>query len=476
MTETALESETVSALRAIVGDAGVLTGDDTASYCEDWRKLYRNAVVAVVRPASTREVADVVRICAMRHIGVVPQGGNTGMVGGGVPIAHRPQIVLSLARMSRIRAIDPIDQTMVVEAGMTLQAARDGANDAGCLFPLSIASEGTAQIGGILATNAGGINTVRYGNARDLVLGLEVVLADGQVWNGLRRLRKDNTGYCLRQLFVGSEGTLGVITAATLKLYPRQDLVETVFCAVPSPEAALALFSRVQRSDPATLQSFEIISGRTLELVLKHIPGVVRPLKDKAAYYVLIECAAPQGNNNLRQRLETALHAAMTDGVVGDVVIAETQTQRRALWKLREDVTEAQAMEGASFKNDVSVPVSRTAEFIHKASAACEAAMPGVTVIAFGHMGDGNIHYNLMKPRDMSAAEFGLRGPAFTDIVNEVIRELDGSFSAEHGIGQLKTSMLAAWRAGIEIDVMQRIKTALDPQSLLNPGKVFPAN
>ncbi len=476
MTEATFESETVSALRAIVGEAGILTGEDTASYCEDWRKIYRGQVLAVIRPSATAEVAEAVRFCAERNIAVVPQGGNTGMVGGATPVAGKSQIVLSLARMNRARAIDAIDLTMVIEAGMTLRAARDAANEAGCLFPLSIASEGTAQIGGILATNAGGINTVRYGNARDLVLGLEVVLADGQVWNGLRRLRKDNTGYCLRQLFVGSEGTLGVITAAALKLYPRQDLVETVFCAVPSPEAALALFNRIQKSDPAALQSFEIISGNTLELVLRHIPGVVRPLPERASYYALIECAAPQGNSNLRQRLETGLQAAMTDGIIGDVAVAETEAQRRALWKLREDITEAQAMEGISIKNDVSVPVSATPEFIRQATAACEAAMPGVAVIAFGHMGDGNIHYNLMKPGDMSIEEFGRRGPDFTGIVNEVIRELDGSFSAEHGIGQLKTSMLAAWRVGAELDVMHRIKKALDPLNLLNPGKLFPAN
>ena len=459
----------------IVGARGLLTDPtDTAAYAEDWRGLYRGRTAAVVRPASTAELAEVVRACAAAGVAMVPQGGNTSMVGGAVPADDGSELVISLSRMNRIRDIDAIDLTLTIEAGATLKAAQQAAADAGCLLPLSIGSEGTAQIGGILATNAGGNNTVRYGNARDLVLGLEVVLPDGQVWNGLRRLRKDNTGYCLRQLFVGAEGTLGIITAAVLKLVPRPRETEVALCAMASPEAALALFNRVQMHDPAAVQAFEYMSGMGMRLVLQHIPGTALPLTTPAEHYALIELATPRPQAGLRGALEAVLEAALQAGEVLDAVIAESQAQRAALWRLREEHSEAQKRAGASVKNDISVPVSRVPELIRRATAACDALMPGIRAVPFGHMGDGNIHFNLEQPVGMDPAAFLAQDHAIMDTVCAVVRDLDGSFSAEHGIGKLKPYMMPDWRGGAELDLMQRIKRAIDPAGLFNPGKVLP--
>jgi FAD/FMN-containing dehydrogenase len=407
-------------------------------------------------------------------VAVVPQGGNTSMVGGATPAADGSELVLSLARMNRVRAIDPVDLTLTIEAGVTLKAAQDAAAEAGCLLPLSIASEGTAQVGGILATNAGGNNTVRYGNARDMVLGLEVVLPDGTVWNGLRRLRKDNTGYCLRQLFVGAEGTLGIITAAVLKLVPRPRETEVALCAVASPEAALGLFTRFQAHDPAAVQAFEYMSGGGMSFVLKHIPGANLPLAQPAEHYALVELATPRPDAGLRASLEAVLEQALADGLVTDAAIAESDAQRAAIWRLREEHSEAQKREGASVKNDVSVPVSKVPELIRRATAACEALIQGVRCVPFGHMGDGNIHFNLEQPEGADAAWFLAQDHAIMDTVNEVVRDLGGSFSAEHGVGLLKPYMMPDWRGGAELAVMQRIKHALDPRGIMNPGKVLP--
>jgi FAD/FMN-containing dehydrogenase len=382
--------------------------------------------------------------------------------------------VLSLARMTRIRDIDPLDMTLTIEAGVTLKAAQNVAADAGCLLPLSISSEGSAQIGGVLATNAGGNNTVRYGNARDLVLGLEVVLPDGAVWNGLRRLRKDNTGYCLRQLFVGSEGTLGIITAAVLKLVPRPRELCVAFCAVGTPDAALDLFGRFQAHDPAAVQAFEYMSGMGVELVLKHIPGAALPLAKPAMHYVLVELATPRPDAGLRASLEAVLEQALDHGIVLDAAVAESEAQRAAIWRLREEHSEAQKREGASVKNDVSVPISRVPEFISRATVACERLIPGIRAVPFGHMGDGNIHFNLAQPEDADPERFLAQDHAIMDTVNEVVRALDGSFSAEHGIGRLKPYMMPDWRGGAELEAMRRIKSALDPLGILNPGKVLP--
>jgi FAD/FMN-containing dehydrogenase len=471
MTDPAL----LDAIRAVVGERGLLTGAaDTAAYVEDWRGLYRGHTPAVIRPATTDELARVVRLCAEARAPIVPQGGNTSMVGGATPAEDGSQLVISLQRMTRVRDIDPLDLTMTIEAGVTLKAAQEAAAEAGCLLPLSIASEGSAQIGGVLATNAGGNNTVRYGNARDLVLGLEVVLPDGTLWNGLRRLHKDNTGYCLRQLFVGSEGTLGIITAAVLKLAPRPREVCVALCAVASPEAALMLFGGFQSHDPAAISAFELMSGAGTDLVLRHIESAVLPLAAPAPNYVLVELATPRPDAGLRASLETVLECALEAGTVADAVIAETEAQRAAIWRLREEHSEAQKRDGASVKNDVSVPVSKVPEFIRRATAACEALIPGIRAVPFGHMGDGNIHFNLMQPIDADPAWFLAQDHAIMDRVNEVVRALDGSFSAEHGIGRLKPYMMPDWRGGAELATMRRIKAALDPTGIMNPDKVLP--
>jgi FAD/FMN-containing dehydrogenase len=462
-------------IRAVVGDRGMLTDpSDTAPYTEDWRKLYKGQTRAVIRPANTQELAAVVRLCAEAGTPIVPQGGNTSMVGGAVPAEDGSELILSTARMTRIREIDPVDLTMTIEAGVTLKAAQNAAQEAGCLLPLSISSEGSAQIGGVLAVNAGGNNTVRYGNARDLVLGLEVVLADGTIWNGLRRLRKDNTGYCLRQLFVGAEGTLGIITTAVLKLAPKPREVAVALCAVPDADAALALFARVQAHDAASISAFELMSGLGTAFVLKHIPNAVLPLQKPAPFYTLVELATPRPNAGLRESLETVLAQAMEDGIVTDATIAESEAQRATIWRLREEHSEAQKREGASVKNDVSVPVSKVPAFIRRATEACEALMPGIRAVPFGHMGDGNIHFNLEQPVDADPAWFLAQDHAIMDAVNEVVRAFDGSFSAEHGIGKLKPYMMPDWRGGAELALMQRIKAALDPQGIMNPGKVLP--
>jgi FAD/FMN-containing dehydrogenase len=468
-------SEVLDAIRAVVGARGLLTDPaDTAAYSADWRRLYQGHTPAVVRPGSTAELAEVVRLCAAAGAPLVPQGGNTSMVGGATPDEDGSQLVLSLARLSAVRAVDPIDMTMTVEAGVTLKAAQTAAADADCLLPLSISSEGSAQIGGVLATNAGGNNTVRYGNARDLVLGLEVVLPDGAIWNGLRRLRKDNTGYCLRQLFVGSEGTLGVITAAVLKLAPRPREVAVALCAVPSPEAALTLFTRFQAHDPGAIQAFEFMSARGMGFVLKHIPGATLPLTQPGEHYALVELATPRPDAGLRSVLEQVLEGAFDDGIVVDAAIAESEAQRAAIWRLREEHSEAQKREGASIKNDVSVPVSKVPEFIRRATAACEALMPGIRVVPFGHIGDGNIHFNLEQPEGADPAWFLAQDHVVMDAVNAVVRDFDGSFSAEHGVGRLKPYMMPDWRGGAELAIMQRIKHALDPLGIMNPGKVLP--
>ena len=475
MLDQTQSGELLAALHAVVGDRGLLQGHDTDAYCRDWRDLYHGATLAVVRPADTAELAATVKLCAARRIAMVPQGGNTSMVGGAVPDEGGGQIVVSLARLNRIRDLDPVDLTMVAEAGVPWQAAQTHAATAGLLLPLSISSEGTAQVGGILSTNAGGNNTLRYGNARDLVLGIEAVMPDGEVLHGLRRLRKDNTGYALRHLLIGAEGTLGFITAAVLKLVPRPVETAVALCGVPSAAAATEVFRLFQRHDAAAIQAFEFMSGAGMGFVLQHIPGAALPLASPAAHYVLVELATTRDDAGLRTSLETVLEAALEAGLVEDAAIAESGAQRDAIWKLREEHAEAQKREGASVKNDVSVPISRVPELIARASEACLAMIPGVRPVPFGHLGDGNIHFNLEQPPDMAAPDFLARSDDIMHAVNDIVRDLGGSFSAEHGVGRLKTAMMTEWRGGAELETMRRIKTALDPLGLMNPGKLFPS-
>ena len=467
-------AEALAALAECLGPRGLITDPaDIAPYAEDWRRLYRGRPPAVLRPGSTAELAAAVRICAEAGLGIVPQGGNTSMVGGATPSAHGDEVVLTLSRLNRVRAIDPVDLTLTIEAGATVKAAQDAAAEAGCQLPLSIASEGSATVGGVLSTNAGGNMTLRFGNARDLVLGLEVVLADGRVWEGLRRLRKDNTGYCLRQIFLGAEGTLGIITAAVLKLVPapRERLV--AFASLPNPEAALALLTRCQRHDPSALLAFEYMGGDGMDLVLRHIPDTQLPIA-AAAHYVLAEFASPRPAAGLAEGVEEMLAQAMAAGEVLDATLAASEAQARAMWRLREEHAEAQKRAGASIKNDVSVPVSLVPRFLRDAPAACAALMPGIRVVAFGHLGDGNIHFNLRPPEGMADEDFLAQDHAVMDTVLGVVRRLGGSFSAEHGVGQLKTYLMPEWRGGVELDLMRALKTAFDPRGLLNPGKVLP--
>lgn len=473
---TSLPPALLAALEKALGPGGLLTdASDMAPFLTDWRSLFHGKACAVARPASTEACAEAVRLCAEHNVPVVPQGGNTSMVGGATPDETGHALVIVTSRMNKVREIDPIDNTMVIEAGVTLKAAQDAATNAGLMLPLSISSEGSAEIGGVLATNAGGNNTVRYGNARELVLGLEAVLPDGQVLNLMRRLRKDNTGYALRQLFVGSEGTLGLITTAILQLQPKPKSVEAALCAVADAKGALALFSAFRNTEPSAIQAFEFMSGLSMNLVNTLIPDASLPLSEPAPAYVLVELASPREGGALRDLMEEVLGKAFEDGLVSDAVLAESETQRLAFWKLREEHAEAQKRAGASVKNDVSVPLSAIPTFIDRATAACEKLIPGIRVAPFGHIGDGNIHFNLVQPEGADGKAFLARDHEMMDTVANIVRELGGSFSAEHGVGQLKTYMMPSWRGGAELDMMRRIKGAVDPEGIMNPGKIFPA-
>jgi FAD/FMN-containing dehydrogenase len=463
-------------LQALLGPSGLLSApEDLAPHLTDWRGLYRGASPCLLRPGSTAELAEAVRLCAAAGVPLVPQGGNTSMVGGATPDESGRQVPVSLARLNRLRDIDPLDMSMTAEAGVVVQAAQDAAAEAGCLFPLSLGAEGSATVGGVLSTNAGGNTTVRYGNARDLMLGLEVVLPDGQVWNGLRRLRKGNTGYALRHLFVGAEGTLGFITAAVLRLFPRPRESEVAFCAVASEDAALSLFRRFRDRDEGAVRAFEYMSGAGVDLVVRHIAGATLPVETRADHYALVDLASSRPDAALRDMIEAVLEEALEAEEVLDAAIGGSEAQRTALWRIREEHPEAQRLAGASVKSDVSVPVSRTPELMRRASDALRALIPGSVPVPFGHLGDGNIHMNLSQPPGTDPAAFLSRSHDIMDTVNEVVRDLGGSPSAEHGIGRLKAEMLEDWRGGAELELMRRIKAAIDPAGLMNPGKLFPS-
>jgi len=463
----------LAALTQRLGPQGVLQGADMAPHETDWRALFQGHALAVLRPASTEEMADAVRLCAAARVPMVPQGGNTSMVAGATPDETATQIVLTTTRMTRIRDIDVNDMTMVAEAGVILKVAQDAARDAGALFPLSLSAEGSATIGGVLSTNAGGNTTVRYGNARELMLGLEAVMPDGSIWHGLRRLRKDNTGYALRHLLVGAEGTLGIITAAALRLFPRPVEEAVAFCAVADEDAALSLFRRFRGRDESAVRAFEYMSAGSMHLVLDHVPGVSLPLAERAAHYVLVDLASSRPGANLRALLESVLEDAMEAGEVTDAALAESEAQRAAIWKLREEHPEGQKRAGASVKNDVSVPVSKVPEMVRRSCEALTRLIPGSRPVPFGHIGDGNIHMNLAQEPGTDPAAFLARSHDIMDCVNEIVRELGGSFSAEHGVGRIKTDMVEDWRGGAELAAMQAIKRAMDPLGLMNPGKVL---
>ncbi|MDP6350973.1 MAG: FAD-binding oxidoreductase [Alphaproteobacteria bacterium] len=460
-------------IRAIVGDRGWTTDPgEIAPHVIDQRDRYHGAAAMLVKPADTAQVAAVVGVCADQGIAIVPQGGNTSVCGGSVPGTGGDEIVLNLSRMNRVRDIDPANYTLCAEAGCILADLQAAAAEADRLFPLSLAAEGSCEIGGNLSTNAGGINVLRYGMARDLVLGLEVVLPDGTVWDGLRALRKDNTGYDLKQLFIGAEGTLGVITAAVLKLFPIPRVVTTALVAVAGLDEALTLLSCARSASGDQVSAFELLPRIALDFVCAHVPGTRDPLAKPHDHYVLIELSSGDPGPALAETMERLLGQAVEDGLVLDGVIAANTGQSRDLWKLRDSCSEAQKHEGGSIKHDVSVAVSRVPEFIRRATALVEAAIPGARPVPFGHVGDGNIHFNVSQPPGADKAEFLDQWDALNRIVHDLVHEMGGSFSAEHGVGQLKRDDLARYRPAIELALMRRIKTALDPRGIMNPGKV----
>ena len=467
-------------LRAIVGAANVLV-DDLVVYERDWRKRYHGHALCVVRPASADEVAAVVRRCAREDgVTIVPQGGNTGLVGGGVPDESRRQVVLSTKRLRAVRRVDADNLTITVEAGLALQEVQAAAAEAGLLFPLSLASEGTCSIGGNLATNAGGTQVLRFGNARELCLGLEVVTAQGDVWTSLHGLRKDNTGYDLRDLFVGSEGTLGIVTAATLRLYPQPRGGVTAWATCRSLGGCVALMRRLRAAFDAELVGFEAMNALSLALVQRHFSVLRAPLPlasdDGAALWsVLIDLASPHDELVLRDGAAAALAAAVEAGEAVDVVVASNELQARTLWQLREAIPLAQGVEGLNIKHDIGVPLSSLADFVDAADAALEAVVPGARHITFGHLGDGNLHYNLQAPDGDEAADFlAAHEQRANDCVYDVVERFGGTFSAEHGIGRLKRDELAVRKSPVAVAMMRAVKAALDPRGLLNPGVLLP--
>ncbi len=460
-------------LRGIVGSAQVLQGGDLSAYEIDWRKRWRGRARLVVRPGSTEEVAAVVRACAEFGASVVPQGGNTGLVGGGVPDESGTQVLLHLGRLNRVREVDAANLTLTVEAGCLLQNVQVAAEAQGLLFPLSLAAEGSCTIGGNLATNAGGTQVVRYGNARELCLGLEVVTADGEVWNGLSGLRKDNTGYDLRDLFIGSEGTLGIITAATLKLHPRPGIVSTALATLAWLDDAVALLGLAQARLGAALTGFEVMNRFSLELVRKHFPQLPQPLPG-AAWTVLLEQSTSDGADDAAQRFEDLLAAAFERGLINDAAVASSLEQAKAMWHLRESIPLAQSLEGLNIKHDISVPISRIPAFVRATDDALERAIPGVRLVDFGHLGDGNLHYNVQAPEDVAADRFlAEREDAVNRIVYDAVMAHGGSISAEHGIGALKREELAQRKSPVALKMMRAIKQALDPHGRMNPGRVL---
>ncbi|KAA3626710.1 MAG: FAD-binding oxidoreductase [Proteobacteria bacterium] len=465
-----LPSQFADALASLVGVTGIITDTEAlAPYVNEERGRFRGQAAALVRPADTHQVAEVVRLCAAHGIPITPQGGNTGLCGGGVPHGG---IILSLARMNRVRTIDPINYTVTVEAGAILAEIQQAADREGCLFPLSLGAEGSCQIGGNLATNAGGINVLRYGNARDLVLGLEVVLPDGRIWDGLRALSKDNTGYALKHLFVGSEGTLGIITAAVLKLFPKPLDVQTALCGLDSVQAATHLLSLARARSGDAVTGFELISNFAMEITTRHVPDCVNPLAQTHPWYVLIELSSSRPDAGLRSVFEGLLEEAYAKGVIADAAVAESLEQARRFWRLREAIPEAQKREGSSIKHDVAVPVSRVAEFIERGIAAVTQTFPGVRPCPFGHLGDGNIHFNITQPVGMDKSTYLAQWEAMNRVVHDLVAEMDGSISAEHGVGLLKVDEIRRYKSPVELDLMENLKRALDPDNLMNPGKV----
>ena len=453
-------------MKTLVGPTGFsVDPDELAPHLTEWRNRFVGKTPLLLKPASTEEVAAIVRVCADEEVGIVVQGGNTGLVGGQIPRPEGCDLLLSMGRMNKIRRVDAVDNTLVVEAGCTLAVAQEAAANVDRLLPLSLAAEGTSQVGGNLSTNAGGIHVLRYGNARDCVLGLEVVTADGEIWNGLRALRKDNTGYDLKQLFVGAEGTLGIITAAVLKLFPRPRQIETIMASTSDPDKVIALLALARELTGDSVFAFEMIARFALQLVLRHIPGTSDPLASSAPWYVLADFTVT------REVAEAFLAAAFERGLIEDAVLAGSPAQAKALWKLRESVSESQKHEGGSIKHDISVPVSHIPAFMREALAAAEKLIPGIRAVPFGHVGDGNLHFNFTQPVAMDKDVYLAKWEALNRVVHDIVVAHGGSISAEHGIGVLKREEGRRYKSAVELDLLRRIKQALDPKGIMNPGK-----
>ena len=466
---TAPSDDTLNRLAAVVGGKYAIRDQaEMAAYMNEWRQIWVGRSPLVLRPGSTDEVSRLLAIANETGTAIVPQSGNTGLNGGQIPTDAGTEVLLSLDRMSRILDADPADNTITVEAGAILKSVQEAADAVERLFPLSLASEGSCRIGGNLSTNAGGLNVIRYGNTRDLCLGLEVVLADGRVWNGLKRLRKDNTGYDLRDMFIGAEGTLGVITAAVMKLFPRPRSQETAFIAVTDPQAAVDLLSLTQEMSGGRVVAFELIADIALRFTIRHA-GTRNPLSSSSPWYVLAELADP-----VQGTMMGVLEAAMERGLVTDAAVAQSGSQRSELWAIRELISESQKPEGGSIKHDISVPVSKVPDFIRAADVAVERFMPGCRFVTFGHMGDGNIHYNVSQPIGMNKQAFVDSWDRMNDVVFDVVIGLGGSISAEHGIGRLKAHHMPHIKSAVELEMMGGLKRMLDPNNILNPGRVLP--
>jgi FAD/FMN-containing dehydrogenase len=462
-------SYALNRLAAVVGEAhAIRNAAEMDGYMREWRQIWTGRSPLVLRPGSTEEVSRILAIANETRTVIVPQSGNTGLCGGQIPTDTGNEVVLSLDRMTRILDVDPADNTVTVEAGAVLKSVQDAADAVDRLFPLSLASEGSCRIGGNLSTNAGGLNVIAYGNTRDLCLGLEVVLADGRIWNGLKRLRKDNTGYDLRDLFIGAEGTLGIITAAVMKLFPKPKSRETAFIAVPSPQAAVDLLSLAQDMSGNRVVGFELIAEIALQFSIRHA-GVRHPLAEASPWYVLAELSDP-----VPGAMMAIFEAAMARGLVTDAALAQSDAQRHDFWTARELISESQKPEGGSIKHDVSVPVSKVPQFLVEADAAVSRLVPGSRFVSFGHLGDGNIHYNISQPVGMDKARFLDMWNEMNDVVFEVVGRFNGSISAEHGIGRLKAHRMPDIKSPVELDMMRGLKRMLDPNSILNPGRVLP--
>ncbi|MDO8248487.1 MAG: FAD-binding oxidoreductase [Rhodoferax sp.] len=459
--------------RALLGEAHVLTAD-VAAYVTDWRGQFTGQPLAVLRPADTAQVAATVRLCAAHGVPIVPQGGNTGMCGGATPDGSGAQVVLSLSRLNRVRSIDPLNNTLTVEAGCVLQTLQTLAAEHDRLFPLSLGSEGSCQIGGNIATNAGGVQVLRYGNTRDLVLGLEVVLADGQVLSLLRALRKDNTGYDLKHLFIGSEGTLGLITAAVLKLFPAPHANAVAFAAFETPQQALALLGLMRGQLGDRFTAFELMSQASVAMVHQYFPATPALFDTPHAWHVLMQASDASGQETLDAAFQAALELALEQGIIDDVVVATSEAQAHELWAVRENISEAQQHDGSNIKHDIAVPVSSVATFIDEVLPLLHTAYEGVRPIVYGHLGDGNLHFNVSRPAGWTTPDWQLQTDRVNKVVLDVVARLQGSFSAEHGLGQLKNHEMLLYKAPLEVDVMRRVKQALDPQNLMNPGKLLP--